>query len=78
MNLRLTVLRYKAITSMSMMHDEVISMRKVIKLQTVQQDSKAAQVWMEHLINRLLLEELNLPIPLAAKTVHQLSKSNQK
>ncbi|WP_195892950.1 hypothetical protein [Bacillus massiliigorillae] len=53
-------------------------MRKVIKLQTVQQDNNAAQVWMEHLINRLLLEELNLPIPLVAKAVYQLSKSNQK
>lgn len=63
---------------MSMMHDEVKSMRKVIKLQTVQQDNKAAQVWMEHLINRILLEELNLPIPLAVKAVHQLSKPKQK
>lgn len=69
---------YKAFPSLSMMHDEVNYMRKVIKIQTVQLENKAAQVWMGHLINRLLLKQLELPIPLAAKAVKQLSKPNQK
>ena len=63
---------------MSMMHDEVNKMRKVIKLKTIQQDNKAVQVWMEHLINRMILEELDLPTPLAAKAVLQLSKLKKK
>ena len=49
-------------------------MRKVVKLQTVNVDNKAIQVWMQHLINRILLEQLNLPVPLAAKVTYQLSK----
>ena len=51
-------------------------MRKVIKIQTINEDNKAVQVWMQHLINRLLMEELDLPLPLAAKVTHQLSKKN--
>ena len=51
-------------------------MRKVIKIQTVNEDNKAVQVWIQHLINRLLMEELDLPLPLAAKVTHQLSKKN--
>ncbi|WP_175354332.1 hypothetical protein [Bacillus sp. FJAT-27986] len=53
-------------------------MRKVVKLQTVNEDNKAIQVWMQHLINRILLEQLNLPIPLAAKVTYQLSKPLQR
>ena len=49
-------------------------MRKVVKLQTVNEDNKAIQVWMQHLINRILLEQLDLPVPLAAKVTYQLSK----
>ena len=49
-------------------------MRKVVKLQTVNEDNKAIQIWMQHLINRILMEQLNLPIPLAAKVTYQLSK----
>lgn len=52
-------------------------MRKVIKLQTVQQENEAANIWMKHLVNRLLLEQLDLPIPLAAKVVHQISKAKR-
>ncbi len=48
-------------------------MRKVIKIKTVDEDNKAVQVWMQHLINRLLMEQLDLPAPLAAKVAHQLS-----
>lgn len=61
-----------------MMHDEVNKMRRIIKLKTIQQDNKAAQVWMEHLINRMILEELDLPTPLAAKAVQQLLKLKKK
>ena len=53
-------------------------MRKVIKLQTIQEDNKALQIWMECLINRLLLEQLDLPVPFAAKAVHYLSKNYRK
>ena len=49
-------------------------MRKVVKLQTVNEDNKAIQVWMRHLINRILLEQLDFPIPIAAKVTYQLSK----
>ena len=63
---------------MSMMHDEVNKMRKVIKLKTIQQDNKAVQVWMEHLINRMILEELDLPTHLAAKVAQHLSKIKKK
>ena len=53
-------------------------MRKVVKLQTVNEDNKAIQVWMQHLINRILLEQLNLPTPLAAKVTYQLSRPLQR
>lgn len=49
-------------------------MRKVVKLQTVNENNQAIQVWMRHLINRILLEQLDLPIPIAAKVTYQLSK----
>lgn len=59
---------------MSMMHDEVNDMRKVVRIQTVNEDNKAIQIWMQHLINRILLEQLDLPLPLAAKVTYQLNK----
>ncbi|MGG3272574.1 hypothetical protein ABEP16_27220 [Priestia aryabhattai] len=53
-------------------------MRKVVKLQTVNENNKATQVWMQHLINRILMEQLDLPVPLAAKVVYQSSKQWQR
>lgn len=63
---------------MSMMQEEVNEMRKVVKLQTVNENNKATQVWMQHLINRILMEQLDLPVPLAAKVVYQSSKQWQR
>lgn len=49
-------------------------MRKVIKISSTNQDNRHADKWMYYLINRILLEELELPAHLKAKIVHSIQQ----
>ena len=49
-------------------------MRKVIKISSSNQDNKQADKWMYYLINRILLEELELPVHLKEKVVHSIQQ----
>lgn len=53
-------------------------MKKVVKLKVIEQKNKATLIWMHHLINRLLLEELDLPTPIKAKVVYQTVKAKKE
>ncbi|MGF6947703.1 hypothetical protein QF028_000196 [Neobacillus sp. B4I6] len=46
-------------------------MRKKIKIQTVSESNGATDVWIQHLINRLILEQLYLPHRLQAKLLYE-------
>lgn len=42
-------------------------MRKVVRIQTVSQSNEATNVWIQHLINGIIIEQLNLPHCLQAE-----------
>lgn len=53
-------------------------MRKKIKIQTVSESNGATDVWIQHLINRLILEQLNLPHRLQAKLLYETLPKNKR
>jgi hypothetical protein len=53
-------------------------MRKKIKIQTVSESNGATDVWFQHLVNRLILEQLNLPHRLQAKLLYETLPKNKR
>ncbi|MCM3729708.1 hypothetical protein M3226_29510 [Neobacillus cucumis] len=53
-------------------------MRKKIKIQTVSESNGAMDVWFQHLVNRLILEQLNLPHRLQAKLLYETLPKNKR
>jgi len=51
--------------------------RKRVKLHTASESNQATNVWMEHLINRIIVEQLNLPHRLQAKILYETSQKNK-
>jgi hypothetical protein len=53
-------------------------MRKKIKIQTVSESNGATDVWIQHLVNRLIIEQLNLPHRLQAKLLYETLPKNKR
>ena len=51
--------------------------RKVVRIQTVSQSNEVTNVWIQHLINRIILEQLNLPHRLQAKLLYETLPKKQ-
>ncbi|MFD0828463.1 hypothetical protein ACT8ZR_22815 [Neobacillus sp. M.A.Huq-85] len=46
-------------------------MRKKINIQTDSEINPVAEIWIQHLIQRIIVEQLDLPHRLQAKLLHQ-------
>ncbi len=52
--------------------------RKVVRIQTVSQSNAVTNVWIQHLINRIIIEQLNLPHRLQAKLLYETLPKNRR
>jgi hypothetical protein len=46
-------------------------MRRRVQLRTVSENNSATNIWIQHLVNRIIIEQLNLPHRLQAKLLHE-------
>lgn len=46
-------------------------MRKRVQLRTVSDDNEATNIWIQHLVNRIIVGQLNLPQRLEAKLLYE-------
>ena len=46
-------------------------MRKRVKVRTVSESNDATNIWIQHLVNRIIVEELKLPHRLQAKLLYE-------
>jgi hypothetical protein len=46
-------------------------MRKRIRLQISSEKNKTSNLWMQHLVHRIIVNELDLPAPLQAKLLYE-------
>lgn len=46
-------------------------MRKKIQIQTVSESNGVTNIWIQHLVNRMIIEQLNLPYRLQAKLLYE-------
>lgn len=53
-------------------------MRKRIEIRTVEENNHAANVWIEHLVTRIVVEQLNLPPRLQAKLLYETLPKRHK
>jgi hypothetical protein len=53
------------------MKDGGVFMRKKINIQTESEMTPVADIWMEHLIQRIIVEQLDVPHRLQAKFLYQ-------
>lgn len=51
-------------------------MRKVVRIQTVSQSNEVTNVWIQHLINRIIIGQLNLPHRLQAELLNETLTEN--
>jgi len=55
-----------------------MDMRRRIQLRTISEESnEAANMWIQHLVNRMILQELKLPHRLQAKLLHDTLSSKK-
>ena len=54
------------------------SMRRRVQIQTVSENNEVANVWMQHLVNRIIVEQLNLPHRLQAKLLYETLPKNKR
>ncbi len=61
-----------------MMKVEVINMRKRIEVRTISEKNEATNMWIQYLVIRIIVEQLNLPHRLKAKLLYEtLPKINR-
>lgn len=54
------------------------NMRRRVQIRTVSEKNEVANIWMQHLVNRIIVEQLNLPHRLRAKLLYEtLPKNNE-
>ncbi|WHY72640.1 hypothetical protein [Fictibacillus enclensis] len=53
-------------------------MRKRIRLKSNDEANDATKVWMQHLIQRLIMEQMDMPLQLQAKIIHGTTKLKNK
>lgn len=53
-------------------------MRRIIKLKTVSESNNATNIWIHHLVNRIIVEELKLPHRLKAKLLFETLPKNKR
>ncbi|WP_154676004.1 hypothetical protein [Bacillus dakarensis] len=46
-------------------------MRRKIQVRTISESNDATNVWIQHLVNRIIIEQLNLPNRLQAKLLYE-------
>ncbi|MCJ0931907.1 hypothetical protein MST22_12165 [Virgibacillus halodenitrificans] len=46
-------------------------MRKLVQLRTVSEDNQATNMWIQHLVNTIIIKQLDLPHDLQAKLLHE-------
>lgn len=52
-------------------------MRRRVSLQSIPETNPVSNVWIQHLIARLLVGELNIPHRLQAKLLYELSRERK-
>ncbi|MEH7154721.1 hypothetical protein [Neobacillus drentensis] len=52
-------------------------MRRRVQLRSIPELSPVSNVWIQHLIGRLLIGELNIPHRLQAKLLYELSRERK-
>lgn len=53
-------------------------MRKKVQIQTVSESTGSTKVWIQHLVNRIIIEQLNLPHRLQAKLLYETLPKNKR
>jgi len=53
-------------------------MRKKIQIRTVSESNDATNIWIQHLVNRIIVEQLNLPHRLQAKLLYETLPKNKR
>lgn len=53
-------------------------MRKVVRIQTVSQSNEVTNVWIQHLINLIIIGQLNLPHRLQAELLYETLPKNRR
>lgn len=46
-------------------------MRRRVKIRTVSESNNATNIWVQHLVNRIIMDQLNLPHRLQAKLLYE-------
>ena len=49
---------------------EVTILRKLVKIRTVSENNDATNIWIQHLINSIIIKELDFPSELQAKLLN--------
>ena len=49
----------------------VLIMRKLIQLRTDSENTETTNLWIQHLVNSIIVQKLNLPHELQAKLIHE-------
>lgn len=52
-------------------------MRKKVQIRTVSESNDVTNIWIQHLINRIIVEQLNLPHRLQAKLLYKTLPKNK-
>lgn len=52
-------------------------MRRRVQLRSIPEENPVSNVWIQHLIARILIGELNIPHRLQAKLLYEISKEKK-
>jgi len=55
-----------------------VFMRKRVQLRIVEESNNATNVWIQHLVNRIIVDQLNLPHHLQAKLLYETLPKNKR
>ena len=53
-------------------------MRRKIQVHKISENNDATTVWVQHLVNRIIIEQLNLPQHLQAKLLYETLPKHKK
>jgi hypothetical protein len=53
-------------------------MKKRVQLRTVSENNEAINIWIQHLVNRIIIGQLNLPQRLQAKLLNETLPNRKK
>ena len=53
-------------------------MRRKIQVRKIAENNDATTVWLQHLVNRIIIEQLNLPQHLQAKLLYEILPKHKK